>query len=159
QNFPVLTAVTKVAGGFQISGSLTASPNVTYRIEFFASNPDPLGQPAEGQTFLGAVNATTNASGTVSFSPTINVGLQPGQIVTATATNLTPDPMAQAGAVAVFNPSEFSPGLPVASPLFAAGTGAGFTPSAAVNVYDANGTVRFGLTPYSGFTGAVGVAV
>src|SRR5262249_698347 len=103
QNFPILTAVTQLASGFQITGSPTASPTVTYRIEFFASNPDPLGLPAEGQTFLGSINVTTNASGTVSFSPTISVSLQPGQIITATATNLTADPTAQAGAVAVFN--------------------------------------------------------
>src|SRR5262249_50446803 len=108
QNFPILTAVTQVASGLRITGSLTASPNVTYRIEFFASNPDPLGQPAEGQTFLGATNVTTNGSGTASFAITLNVNVQPGQIITATATNLTADPSAQAGAGKVFNTSEFS---------------------------------------------------
>jgi hypothetical protein len=113
QNFPILTAVAPVSGGIQITGSLTqsVSPNTQFRIEFFANNPDPLGLPAEGQTFLGAITVTTNASGTVSFSPTFNVSVQPGQIITATATNLTADPSAQAGAVNVFNTSEFSPGV------------------------------------------------
>src|SRR5262249_24118743 len=111
QNFPVLTSVTQVSGGVQIAGSLTqsGSPNTTYRIESFASNPDPKGLPAEAQMLIGAFNVTTNASGTVSFSHTFNVSLTAGQIVTATATNLTPDPSAQTGAVAVFSTSEFSP--------------------------------------------------
>src|SRR5262249_38116428 len=52
-----------------------------------------------------------------------------------------------------------SPGLTVSlTPLFAAGTDAG-APTATVYAYNANGTVRFGLTPYAGFTGAVAVAV
>src|SRR5262249_39454573 len=43
QNFPVLSTVTQVSGGVQIAGTLTqaASPNTTFRIEFFASNADP----------------------------------------------------------------------------------------------------------------------
>src|SRR5262245_36712216 len=62
QNFPILRSATLVAGGLKIIGSFTeaAEPNTTLRLEFFASNPDPLGLPAEGQTFLGATNVTTN---------------------------------------------------------------------------------------------------
>jgi hypothetical protein len=115
QNFPVLTSIVRVAGGVQINGTFTesAEPNTTLRIEFFASNPDPLGLPAEGQTFLGATNVTTNASGKASFSVTFNGNFAAGQLITATATNLTADPSAQAGAVNLFNTSEFSPGLTV----------------------------------------------
>jgi CSLREA domain-containing protein len=113
QNFPVLTSVTQVSGGFQITGTFTEAvePNTTLRLEFFANNPDPLGLPAEGQTFIGAINVITNLSGTVSFSPTFNISLTPGLIITATATSLTADPSAQAGAVNHFNTSEFSPGV------------------------------------------------
>jgi CSLREA domain-containing protein len=113
QNFPVLTSVTLVSGGIQITGTLTqsVSPNVTYRIEFFASNSDPIGLPAEGQTFLGATSVTTDATGKASFSVTLNVSLNVHQLITADATNTTADPSAQAGAVNLFNTSEFSPSI------------------------------------------------
>src|SRR5262249_52566339 len=156
QNFPILSSVVRVAGGVQITGTFTetAEPNTTLRLEFFANDPDPLGLPAEGQTFLGATNVTTNASGTASFSVMFNTSVAANQVFTATATNLTADPSAQAGAVNVFNTSEFSPGVTALRlPVFAAGTGAGFTPSAAVNVYNGNGSVRLSLTPYAGYTG------
>jgi CSLREA domain-containing protein len=118
QNAPALSSVARAGGGVQITGSLRqgASPATSFRIEFFASNPDPLGGPAEGQTFLGATNVTTNASGQASFSVTLAASVQPGQLITADATNLTPDPSAQAGAVNVFNTSEFSAAVPVPFP-------------------------------------------
>ncbi len=100
QNFPLLTSATKVPGGVQVVGTLTqsVSPNTTFRIEFFASNVDPLGLPAEGQQFLGFLNVTTDASGNASFSAFLNVPVAKGRIVTATATD------------AIGNTSEFSPG-------------------------------------------------
>ena len=80
QNFPVLTSATTVPGGVQIVGTLTqsVSPNTTYRIEFFASNVDPLGLPAEGQQFLGFLNVTTDANGNASFSAVFNVPVATG---------------------------------------------------------------------------------
>ncbi len=110
QNFPVLTALTPVSGGIQITGTLTqsVSPGTTFRIEFFANNADPLGLPVEGQTFLGATNVTTDATGTASFSVTLNVNLNARQVVTADATNTTADPSSPAGSVNLFNTSEFS---------------------------------------------------
>ena len=53
QNFPVLTAVTSNGATTNIAGSLTSTPSSTFRVEFFASNPDPLSLPVEGQQFLG----------------------------------------------------------------------------------------------------------
>jgi hypothetical protein len=119
QNFPVLTSVVQVIGGVQITGTFSEAvePNTTLRIEFFVSNPDPLGLPAEGQTFLGATKVTTNASGAASFSVTFITNVHGGQFITATATNLTPDPSGQAGAVKVFNTSEFSAGMMVPATL------------------------------------------
>jgi CSLREA domain-containing protein len=115
QNFPVLTSVAQVSGGFQITGTLSqsVSPGVTYRIEFFANNPDPAGGIPEGQTFLGATKVTTDAHGTASFAVTLSATVTPGQLITATATNLTPDPSAPAGSVNLFNTSEFSAALQV----------------------------------------------
>jgi len=101
QNFPVLTSAASVAGKTNVAGTLHMDPNTTYRIEFFASDPDPLPLPAEGQQFLGFVNTTTNASGNATFSISLNVAVTVGRIITATAT----DP--------VSNTSEFSAGLTV----------------------------------------------
>jgi WD40 repeat protein len=104
QNFPVLTSVTVNGGQTTIAGTLTAAVNTTFRIEFFANNPDPLGLPAEGQQFLGFANVMTNTNGVATFTPTLNVAVANGSIVTATAT----DPNG--------NTSEFSAGLPFPLP-------------------------------------------
>ncbi len=98
QNFPVLTSVVPGVSTTAITGTLAAAPSTTYRIEFFDNNPDPLGLPAEGQRFLGFVNATTNTSGNATFSSSFNVVVANAQLVTATAT----DPLG--------NTSEFSAG-------------------------------------------------
>src|SRR5262249_6113736 len=113
QNFPVLTSALQTPGGVQITGTLTqsVSPNTTYRIEFYASNADPLGQPAEGQTFLAAITLTTDATGVANITATLNLPAGAGSIFTATATNLTADPSALAGSAAKFNTSEFSPSI------------------------------------------------
>src|SRR5207302_8236259 len=68
QNFPVLNSVTPAGAGTEIQGTLTqsATPNTTFRIEFFSSNPDPQNGLPEGQFFLGSTNVTTNAGGNAS---------------------------------------------------------------------------------------------
>ncbi len=84
QNFPILTSVSDNI----ISGILSSIAVRNYRIEFFA-NPafDPSGA-GEGQIFLGATTATTDASGKASFSFTYTPDQQ-NPIITATATDLT----------------------------------------------------------------------
>lgn len=100
QNFPVLASVAADASGNTlVTGTLKGTANLTYRIEFFASDPDPLGGSAEGQQFLGFANVTTDGSGNASFSATLNGSVANGRLVTATAT----DPLG--------NTSEFSAGL------------------------------------------------
>ena len=101
QNFPVLTAATSSGSTTNIIGTLSSAPNSTFRIEFFASNADPLNLPAEGQQFIGFANVNTDANGDGSFNTTLNVPVTNGRIVTATATD------------AVGNTSEFSAGLVV----------------------------------------------
>src|SRR5207302_11461974 len=67
QNFPVLTSAVSANGTTNVAGTLKGQPNSTFRIEFFASNLDPLGGVPEGQQFLGFGNATTVASGKATF--------------------------------------------------------------------------------------------
>ena len=94
--------MTPAGSGTELQGTLTeaAAPNTAFRIEFFASKPDPLQGVAEGQFFLGFVKVATNASGNAAFDVTLPVKLSPGLVLTATAT----DP---AG-----NTSEFSAAAP-----------------------------------------------
>ena len=99
QNFPVLTGAISSGGTTTISGTLTSTPSTTFRIEFFASDPDPLGQPVEGQQFLGFANVNTDASGNASFNAVLNTTVSNGRFVTATATE------------AIGNTSEFSAGI------------------------------------------------
>jgi len=87
QNFPVLTSAMSQGGMTIIAGSLQSAANTTFRIEFFASDVDPLGLPAEGQQFLGFVNVSTDPSGNASFNVTLSVAVSNGRLVTATATD------------------------------------------------------------------------
>ncbi len=85
QNAPELQSA--VAGVLQVTGSLNSLPNTTFRIEFFASDScDPSGY-GEGKTFLEARDVTTDAAGNAAFSLTLNTVVQPGQVITATATD------------------------------------------------------------------------
>jgi trimeric autotransporter adhesin len=150
QNFPVLTSAMAGPHSIVITGSIdqSVSPNTTFRIEFFASQPIA-GAIAEGQTFLGFKNVTTDASGHADFTIDLaeNASLL-SQIVTATAT----DP--------VGNTSEFSAGIAAVALLrLAIGTGAGQEPQ--VNVFEAN-PLNFigGFDAFArGFLGGVRVAV
>src|SRR5262249_21266245 len=127
------------AGMTHIAGTLHADPSTTYRIEFFANDPDPLHLPAEGQRFLVPptgqrfINVMTNASGDASFSAVLNVPVAPNQILTATAT----DP--------VGNTSEFSAGILASTTLFSTGLmqfsggiASGAKPTAIVQASDGN---------------------
>jgi HYR domain len=102
ENFPVLTSAVSHGGITNVAGTLQSTPNSTFRVEFFASDIDPLGLPAEGQQFLGFTNVPTDASGNASFNASLNVLVSNGRLVTATAT----DPIG--------NTSEFSAAVPAA---------------------------------------------
>ncbi|MEW6129644.1 MAG: C25 family cysteine peptidase [Acidobacteriota bacterium] len=99
QNFPVISSAEVFSGlGTVINGTLNSAANTSFRIEFF-TNPtcDALGN-GEGQTFLGFVDVTTNASGNATISHTLPTEATIGHALTATATrNLAP-----------FDTSEFS---------------------------------------------------
>jgi uncharacterized repeat protein (TIGR01451 family) len=101
QNFPVLTTASSTGSTSAITGTLNSTPNTVFRIEFFANEEcDPSGF-GEGQDFIGATNATTNADGDVTFTGNLATGIPAGTTITATA-------IAPNG-----NTSEFSPCLAV----------------------------------------------
>jgi titin len=83
QNSPVLSAVSKTGA----SGTLTSTPRTNFRLEFFAT---PLsGGREQGQVFVGFLNVTTSTAGKVTFKASFTTKVLPGEVVTATATNLT----------------------------------------------------------------------
>jgi Calx-beta domain/SdrD B-like domain len=87
QNFPVLTSAGVPNGSTTIRGTLDSTPNTNFRVEFFDSAAgDPSGY-GEGQTFLGAMTVTTDASGSGTFMVSFPVAVPGGYVVTATATD------------------------------------------------------------------------
>ena len=83
QNYPLLTSANSQV---VIQGSLNSVPSKPYRIDFFSSPAaDPSGF-GEGQTWIGAVNVTTDATGNATFNQDFPGSLTVGSVVTATAT-------------------------------------------------------------------------
>ena len=70
QNYPILTDVTTSLAGITLQGFLSSAPNTSYAVEFFANEICAGSQLCEGQTFIGATNLTTDASGTNFFAVT-----------------------------------------------------------------------------------------
>jgi len=92
QNYPVITSSSVVAGTASVSGTINSNASVSLHLEFFANaacNPSGNG---EGQTFIGATDVGTDASGNASFGPLVFSGVPPGQaVITSTATSTTGD--------------------------------------------------------------------
>lgn len=106
QNFPVITSAISDGTSTTIFGTLNSTANTEFRLEFFASRTlDPSGF-GEGERFIGFATVTTDASGNVSFTETLEGAVPADEFITATAT----DPNN--------NTSEFSGGQVVISPSF-----------------------------------------
>jgi CSLREA domain-containing protein len=85
QNFPQIDSATSTDTKTTVEGGLNSLANRTFRIQFFA-NPSVDG--AEGKTFLGQKDVTTDSAGDAEFSFTTRKRVPPGQAITATATRL-----------------------------------------------------------------------
>jgi RHS repeat-associated protein len=89
QAAPTLERATSTGGGTQIIGRFNSVRNGTFRIEFFANpNCHPSGFGG-GCQFLGEAQVTTNQQGNAAIDATVPMMVPPGQVVTATATNLS----------------------------------------------------------------------
>ncbi len=90
-----------------IFGRLQGAPGSTYQVEFFATSRANASNPAQGQTYLGSITATTNNRGLARFR-----FLPPPQprftVFTATATSAASDSSSFSPGV----PAERSPGSP-----------------------------------------------
>lgn len=81
QNAPVLTA----AFFNRVQGTLHSVPNQQYRLDFYTSDLAPRSSTCErqGRTYLFTSSVTTDRNGDASFDV---MGVNPGQIITATVT-------------------------------------------------------------------------
>jgi len=87
QNYPVLSSAASTSTQTTINGSLNGAANTTYTIQFFSNTTaDPSGH-GQGQNYLGSISVTTDSTGNVTFTATLNVGLAAGQFISATATD------------------------------------------------------------------------
>ena len=87
QNFPVVARAVPGGGNITIEGRLNSTANTTFTLEFFASPSCDSSSFGEGQTFLGATTAATDATGDANFTTTLATAVAAGQYVTATATD------------------------------------------------------------------------
>lgn len=83
-NYPVLKEIAAAPGGTTVSGRYDGAPGRSFRLEFFSSEDcDPFGF-GEGQAFVGAIDVTTDSTGSVQFVAPI---ASAGTVLTATATD------------------------------------------------------------------------
>jgi hypothetical protein len=137
QPAPALTSAVNSSTKTVISGTLTASADTTYQIQFFANvTADPSGS-GEGQTYLGTQTVTTNGSGVASFTFSAKPALPTGEFISATATSPENNTSEFSADVAVGDatPSVSLPGAsaastnPVAARDVALGALAAFSPT------------------------------
>jgi titin len=81
QPAPALTSATAEGGALTVAGTLQAGPSTTYTVELFASSA------GQGGRFLGSLSVTTDADGLATFALTFAAGVEPGEFLTATATD------------------------------------------------------------------------
>jgi parallel beta-helix repeat protein len=86
QNFPVLDSAE--GGSLTVEGSLNSLPFVSYRIEFFISSECDVSGNGEGEVYLGGAEIELDGDGFTTFTANSPASVEPGDFVTATATNL-----------------------------------------------------------------------
>ncbi|MBA3472257.1 MAG: Ig-like domain-containing protein [Rubrobacter sp.] len=101
QNYPVITSAATTSGQTTIKGTLNSIPNAAFTLQFFGSpTADPSGY-GEGQTLVGEILVDTDSNGDASFDFATATPLQGGQVVSATATDLSGNTSEFSRAVAV----------------------------------------------------------
>jgi len=89
QNFPLITSVVPGASTTHVEGRLNSAASTTYDVDLY-SNPHCLRRPhdfVQGETWLGTLPVTTDASGNATFASDVPFVLDDGELVTATATD------------------------------------------------------------------------
>ena len=86
QNYPELNSAATTSTT-TVAGTLNSTANTTFRLEFFSNTAADVFGNGEGETFLTAVEATTDAGGDASFAIDVGSAVPVGQLITATATD------------------------------------------------------------------------
>ncbi len=111
QNYPVLTTAENIGGTTVIKGTLSSTPNTSFRIEFFSSaKADPSGH-GEGRVWLlpPSADVMTDGTGKATIEYKTENEIPIGHVVSATA---TPDEQVSGS----FTTSEFSNAITVSGP-------------------------------------------
>ncbi len=103
QNFPVVKGVTVSGGQTLADVEFNSTPNSDFRFEFFRNRQCDGSHFGEGERFVGARDARTDAAGSWSGVVALSGGTAPTEVITATATHLT-----EPGVTLVGSTSEFS---------------------------------------------------
>ena len=85
-NFPILGRITFENGKTTIPGTVSTIPNRAHRIEIYQSPTCNQSGHGEGKTFVDALDATSDGSGTITFTRTLPP-IAPGTSITATVTS------------------------------------------------------------------------
>src|SRR5262249_9711546 len=79
QPAPTLTAASTSGSTTTVTGSISATANTTYTIDFYSNQTADTSGAGEGQTFIGTTSVTTDSTGAGSFSagltPAVTLGL------------------------------------------------------------------------------------
>ncbi len=87
QNAPEIASFTN-GGTTNVQGSLSANPNSTYTVDFYANDVIDANYYGEGQEWIGAIQVTTDGAGNASFNANLTTPTAFGAIVTSTATDM-----------------------------------------------------------------------
>ncbi len=87
QNFPVLTSVTTTAGSTVVVGTLNSTPYTPFTIQFFSNSAADSSGYGQGKTYLGELTNVFTQGNMAFFTADLSVGIGPGELVTATATD------------------------------------------------------------------------
>jgi hypothetical protein len=85
QSAPVLASAASYGGETFVSGTLTSTPNSSFKIDFYATDQANQSGGPQGQSLLGSVNVTTDNNGQASFDATLAASAAAGSLITATA--------------------------------------------------------------------------
>jgi len=88
QNYPVITFAQAYANGTaRVQGTLNSNPNTNFTLDFYYSAAADNSGYGEGEFYLGAGSATTDADGDAAFDVTLPAAIPPNHFVAATATH------------------------------------------------------------------------
>ena len=87
QAAPVLETAVSDGMTISIAGALHSAAATDFTLEFFATPVCSSSGSGEGETFLGVVAVTTDAAGDAAFTVAFDTVVDPGEVVTATATD------------------------------------------------------------------------